>query len=106
MIFAKNSRACCGWGGLAGSLGVKTLYIEQGSPWEIGYCESFNSKLRDEVLARETFFDLREAQILIEAWRHHYNTARPHSSLGNKPPALKAALPAAFMPPYYGKVAA
>ncbi|MBU1287328.1 MAG: IS3 family transposase [Alphaproteobacteria bacterium] len=87
-------------------IGVKTLYITPGSPWENGYCESFNSKLRDELLARETFFDLREAKILIEAWRHHYNTARPHSSLGYKPPAPKAVLPAAFMPPYYGEVAA
>jgi transposase InsO family protein len=85
---------------------VKTLYIEPGSPWENGYCESFNSKLRDELLAREIFFDLREAKILIEAWRQHYNTARPHSSLGYKPPAPKAILPAAFMPPYYGEVAA
>jgi transposase InsO family protein len=87
-------------------IGVKTLYIEPGSPWENGYCESFNSKLRDELLAREIFFDLREAKILIEAWRQHYNTARPHSSLGYKPPAPKAILPAAFMPPYYGEVAA
>ena len=87
-------------------IGVKTLYITPGSPWENGYCESFNSKLRDELLAREIFFDLREAKILIEAWRHHYNTARPHSSLGYKPPAPKAVLPAAFMPPYYGEVAA
>jgi len=87
-------------------IGVKTLYIEPGSPWENGYCESFNSKLRDELLAREIFFDLREAKILIEAWRLHYNTARPHSSLGYKPPAPKAILPAAFMPPYYGEVAA
>lgn len=87
-------------------IGVKTLYIEPGSPWENGYCESFNSKLRDELLAREIFFDLREAKILIEAWRLHYNTARPHSSLGYKPPAPKSILPAAFMPPYYGEVAA
>ena len=65
-----------------GRIGVKTLYIEPGSPWENGYCESFNSKLRDELLAREIFYDLREAQILIETWRQHYNTARPHSSLG------------------------
>ncbi|RAN41114.1 integrase core domain-containing protein, partial [Hyphomonas sp. GM-8P] len=62
-------------------IGVKTLYIEPGSPWENGYCESFNSKLRDELLAREIFFDLREAKVLIETWRRHYNTARPHSSL-------------------------
>lgn len=87
-------------------LGVITLYIEPGSPWENGYCESFNSKLRDELLAREIFYDLREAKTLIEMWRHHYNTARPHSSLNYKPPAPKTILPAAFMPPYYGEVAA
>ena len=87
-------------------IGVKTLYIEPGSPWENGYCESFNSKLRDELLAREIFYDLREAQILIEVWRQHYNTARPHSSLGYRPPAPRTVLPAAFMPPYYGVVAA
>jgi len=69
-----------------GRIGVKTLYIEPGSPWENGYCESFNSKLRDELLAREIFFDLREAKVLIETWRRHYNTARPHSSLGYRPP--------------------
>ena len=62
-------------------LGTKTLYIEPGSPWENGYCESFNSKLRDELLAREIFYDLREAKVLIEGWRIHYNTYRPHSSL-------------------------
>jgi transposase InsO family protein len=63
-------------------------------------------KLRDELLIREIFYDLREAKVLIEAWRHHYNTDRPHSSLGYKPPAPEAILPAAFMPPYYGSVAA
>ena len=89
-----------------GRVGVKTLYIEPGSPWENGYCESFNSKLRDELLAREIFFDLREAQILIEAWRRHYNTVRPHSSLGYRPPAPQTILPAAFIPPYCGEVAA
>jgi putative transposase len=87
-------------------VGVKTLYIEPGSTWENGYCESFNSKLRDELLAREIFNDLRQAQILIEAWRRHYNTARPHSSLGYRAPAPRTVLPAAFMPPYYGEVAA
>ena len=87
-------------------IGVKTLYIEPGSPWENGYCESFNSKLRDELLAREMFSDLREAKILIDTWRRHYNTDRPNSSLGNTPPAPKAVLPAAFMQPYYGEVAA
>ena len=89
-----------------GRIGVKTLYITPASPWENGYCESFNSKLRDELLAREIFYDLHEAKVLIEAWRQHYNTVRPHSSLGYKPPAPKAVLPAAFIPPYYGGVAA
>jgi len=65
-----------------GRLGTKTLYIEPGSPWENGYCESFNSKDRDELLAREIFYDLREAKALIEGWRIHDNTYRPHSSLG------------------------
>ena len=63
-----------------GRIGVKTLYIEPGSPWENGYCESFNSKLRDELLAGEQFSTLHEAQVLIERWRRHYNTVRPHSS--------------------------
>jgi len=85
---------------------VKTLYIEPGSPWKNGYCESFNSKLLDELLARDIFYDLREAQILIQAWRRQYNTARPNSSLGYRPPASKTTLPAAFMPPYFKEVAA
>ena len=63
-------------------IGVKTLYIEPGSPWENGYCESFNSKLRDELLECEQFSTLYEAQVLIERWRRHYNAIRPHSSLG------------------------
>ncbi|RIJ18726.1 IS3 family transposase [Henriciella mobilis] len=87
------------------ALDVRTLYIEPGSPWENGYCESFNSKLRDELLAREIFYDLREAQVLIENWRLFYNTARPHSSLGYKPPAPRTILPATFMPPYRLKAA-
>jgi transposase InsO family protein len=69
-----------------GRIGVKTLYIEPGSPWENGYNESFNGKLRDELLNGEVFFTLKEAQILIEAWRRHFNTKRPHSSLGYRPP--------------------
>ena len=64
-----------------GRIGVKTLYIEPGSPWENGYNESFNSKLRDEILNTEIFSTLKEAKVLIERWRHHYNTIRPHSSL-------------------------
>lgn len=70
-----------------GSLGVRTAYIEPGSPWENGYNESFNGKLRDELLNREIFYSLKEAQIMIEQWRRHYNEVRPHSSLGYRPPA-------------------
>lgn len=66
---------------------VKTLYIEPGSPWENGYCESFNGKLRDELLNGEIFYTLKEAMTIIEQWRIHYNTVRPHSSLGYRPPA-------------------
>jgi putative transposase len=73
-----------------GSVGVKTAYIEPGSPWENGYNESFNGKLRDELLNGEIFYSLKEAQILIEQWRRHYNEVRPHSSLGYKPPAPQA----------------
>jgi transposase InsO family protein len=76
-----------------GRIGVKTLYIEPGSPWENGYCESFNGKLRDEVLNGEIFYTLKEAQIVIERWRRHYNTIRPHSSLGYVPPAPESILP-------------
>ena len=68
-------------------LSVKPLFIEPGSPWENGYIESFNGKMRDELLAREIFYSLKEAQVLIEMWRKHYNTVRPHSSLGYRPPA-------------------
>jgi transposase InsO family protein len=78
-----------------GRIGVTTLYIEPGSPWENGYCESFNGKLRDELLNGEIFYTLKEAQILIENWRQHYNTIRPHSSLGYVPPAPQAILPRA-----------
>lgn len=70
-----------------GKVGAKTLYIEPGSPWENGYNESFNGKLRDELLNGEIFYTLKEAQVLIEQWRRHYNTFRPHSSLGYRPPA-------------------
>ena len=73
-----------GW--ITGS-GAKTAYIEPGSPWENGYVESFNGKLRDELLACEIFNTLAEAQVLIEQWRKYYNTARPHSALGYRPPA-------------------
>ena len=73
-------------------LSVKPLYIEPGSPWENGYIESFNGKLRDELLAGEIFYSLKEAQVLIEMWRKHYNTIRPHSSLDYQPPAPAAVL--------------
>jgi transposase InsO family protein len=71
-------------------LDVKTLYIEPGSPWENGYVESFNGKLRDELLDREIFYTLLEAKVLIERWREHYNGVRPHSALGYRPPAPEA----------------
>ena len=66
---------------------MRTLYIEPGSPWENGYCESFNGKLRDECLNGEIFYSLKEAQVVIEQWRVQYNTVRPHSALGYRPPA-------------------
>jgi len=71
-------------------LGVKTLFIERGSPWENGYIESFNGKLRDELLNREIFTTLTEARVLIEQWRREYNQVRPHSARGYKPPAPEA----------------
>lgn len=74
-------------------LGTQTLYITPGSPWENGYCESFNGKLRDELLNGELFYTLREAQVLIEQWRVFYNTERPHSSLGYRPPAPDTVAP-------------
>jgi putative transposase len=75
-----------------GRIGVKTLFIEPGSPWENGYIESFNGKLRDELLNREIFTTLSEASILIEQWRQEYNHTRPHSSLGYRSPAPEAKL--------------
>ena len=78
------------------TLGVQPLFIEPGSPWENGYVESFNGKLRDELLDREIFYTLTEAQILIERWRQQYNTVRPHSALGYRPPAPLTVIPAAF----------
>ena len=74
-------------------VGVNTLYIATGSPWENGYIESFNSKLRDELLNGEIFYTLREAKVLIEQWRIAYNTVRPHSSLGYRPPAPATRVP-------------
>ena len=67
-------------------IGVQTLFIEPGSPWENGYNESFNGKLRDQLLNGEIFYSLKEATIIIEGWRIHYNTQRPHSALGYRPP--------------------
>ena len=75
-------------------VGVGTLFIAPGSPWENGYNESFNGKLKDELIDREIFYSLREAQILVEQWRREYNTIRPHSSLGYRPPAPQAIRPA------------
>ena len=77
-----------------GAVGAKTAYIEPGSPWENGYIESFNARLRDELLNGEIFYTLREAQIVIESWRRHYNAIRPHASLGYKPPAPEVFVPA------------
>ena len=74
-------------------VGDKTAYIEPGSPWENGYCESFNTRFRDEFLNGEISYSLREAQILIEKWRKHYNTKRPHSALGYRPPAPETIVP-------------
>jgi len=79
-------------------LGVKTAFIEPGSPWENGYNESFNGKLRDELLNREIFYNLKEAKVLIDNWRKEYNTVRPHSSLGYRPPAPEVVQPLTFEP--------
>jgi putative transposase len=77
-----------------GKLGVGTLFIEPGSPWGNGYIESFNGKLRDELLLnREIFITLTEAKVLVGGWKMEYNRIRPHSSLGYKPPAPEAMLP-------------
>jgi len=75
------------------AVGATTAFIEPGSPWENGYCESFNARFRDELLNGETFYSLREAQILIEQWWRHYNTVRPHSALGYRPPAPESIIP-------------
>ncbi len=76
-----------------GAVGAKTAFITPGSPWENGYCESFNARFRDELLNGEVFYTLREAQILIERWRRHYNTVRPHSALRYRPPAPESMMP-------------
>ena len=83
-----------------GQVGAKTLFIEPGSPWENGYDESFNGKLRDELVNSEIFCSLREAEVLFERWRRHYNTIRPHSSLGYRPPAPETLLPRPAGPTY------
>ncbi|TXM53498.1 IS3 family transposase, partial [Methylobacterium sp. WL120] len=75
-------------------VGAKTAYITPGSPWENGYVESFNARLRDELLNGEIFYTLREAQVVIESWRRHYNGVRPHASLGYRPPAPEVFMPA------------
>ena len=75
------------------NVAVNTLFITPASPWENGYNESFNGKLRDELLAREIFYTLEEAKVLIEKWRREYNEIRPHSALGYRPPAPAAVLP-------------
>ena len=85
-----TAKAVRGW---LGRLDVKTLFIEPGSPWENGYVESFNGKLRDELSNREIFCSLWEAKVLIERWRKEYNRVRPHSSLGYRPPAPEAVEP-------------
>ncbi len=78
-------------------LGVGALFIEPGSPWENGYVESFNGKLRDELLSREIFYTLAETKVLIERWRREYNQVRPHSALGYRAPAPEVILPMPVM---------
>ncbi|WP_155276178.1 IS3 family transposase [Solemya velum gill symbiont] len=80
------------------AVGAKTAYIEPGSPWENGYCESFNARFRDELLNGEVFYTLHEAKVIIEQWRKHYNTKRPHSSLGYRPPAPESIIPLELKP--------
>src|SRR5690242_5365066 len=77
-----------------GAVGAKTAYITPGSPWENGFIESFNARLRDELLNSEIFYTLHEAQIVIESWRRHYNTVRPHASIGYRAPAPEVFVPA------------
>lgn len=75
------------------AVGAKTAYIAPGSPWENGYVESFNARMRDELLNGEIFYSLKEAQIIIEGWRQHYNAVRPHAPLGYRPPAPEVFVP-------------
>jgi transposase InsO family protein len=76
------------------AVGAKAAYIAPGSPWENGFVESFNARLRDELLDGEIFYSLREAQVVIESWRRHYNQVRPHASLGYRAPAPEVIVPA------------
>ena len=76
------------------AVGAKTAYITPGSPWENGFIESFNARLRDELLDGEIFYTLREAQIVIESWRRHYNAVRPHAAIGYQAPAPEVFVPA------------
>jgi len=85
------AKAVQGW---ITAVGARTAYIAPGSPWENGYVESFNARMRDELLNGKIFYSLREAQIIIESWRIHYNTRRPHASLGYRPPAPEVFVPA------------
>ena len=84
------AKAVQGW---IAAVGAKTAYIAPGSPWENGYVESFNARLRDELLDGEIFYSLREAQVVIESWRRHYNQVRPHASLGYRAPAPEVFVP-------------
>ena len=83
------------------AVGAKAAYITPGSPWENGFIESFNARLRDELLNGEIFYSLAEARIVVESWRRHYNAKRPHASLGYKPPA-----PEVFIPAFAARAAA
>ena len=85
------------------AVGARTAYIAPGSPWENGYIESFNARMRDELLNGEIFYSLNEARIIIESWRQHYNRVRPHASLGYRPPAPEVFVPglAAWPPPLH-----
>ena len=74
--------------------GARTAYIAPGSPWENGFIESFNARLRDELLDGEIFYSLREAEVVIESWRRHCNQVRPHASLGYRAPAPEVVMPA------------
>ena len=76
------------------AVGAKTAYITPGSPWDNGFIESFNARLRDELLDGEIFYSLKEVRVVVESWRRHYNTKRPHGSLGYKPPAPEVFVPA------------